>query len=486
MPSDSSTPHRRTAARRWLIGLCLFAALPHGAYYLLRPDRDLSNDEREYIVLAVNLAETGRLVLPTGDVAKRMPLYPAFLSLIHRTQPADLWQNAALLIQTLLALCSTLLIAVIAYRLADARAAVVAGVSAALYSPFIYLQMSFLGETLMIFLIVAALLLYVSHGLGADPGAETCRTNRTSFLNSGKSFAARQMLALAGCSCLLGLAVLTRANALIFLLPFALDAAIRPGGRQRRFVRVTAVLLPALTMTAAWMLRNRAEIGSPVLSTTGGLNFYLGHHSNYAANPGLDRADYRIFDRLRKDEGLSETEADRALFQRGLAFIKQYPGRTMRDVLTKIRVWFTPLVASFGPSLLVLALVVTVHAGWKPWRTGGLTTYRRHLYVAALMMLPLLVCFWVWKTRDAPLPLITPHYLLPLGLPALLLLRTPQRIAGLFIGLVASQLLVAVAFIPLGRLRWPIDPLLIIAVAVGVANLCRRLRDETPRPERPR
>jgi hypothetical protein len=50
-----------------------------------------------------------------------------------------------------------------------------------------------------------------------------------------------------------------------------------------------------------------------------------------------------------------------------------------------------------------------------------------------------------------------------------------MQIGGLIALLVASQWIVAVVFIPLERLRWTIDGLLIVALAVGVSRLGDRL-----------
>jgi hypothetical protein len=57
----------------------------------------------------------------------------------------------------------------------------------------------------------------------------------------------------------------------------------------------------------------------------------------------------------------------------------------------------------------------------------------------------------------------------------LLFLRTRPGIRGLMIGLFACQWAVAVAFIPLSRIRWVVDPVLIVAVGVGFSHLAGRL-----------
>jgi hypothetical protein len=78
----------------------------------------------------------------------------------------------------------------------------------------------------------------------------------------------------------------------------------------------------------------------------------------------------------------------------------------------------------------------------------------------------------------------------PLGLIALALLRSRPRVRGLLAGLFVSQLIVAVVFIPIERIRWTVDGILILAIAVGLSNLCEWLRagpaEETAIPAPPR
>lgn len=395
-----------------------------------------------------------------------MPLYPFLMSFVYRTQPADVWGNAVLVIQSFSAWCSTIMIALVAHRLADGRAGLIAGLIVALYAPFSYLQMSFLTENLLIFLLSGALLLYVTFGLDSD--------------SIGK-----RLLALFGVSLLLGFAVLTRANALLMLLPFGIDTVFRGGTIVQRSSRVAAIIIPALVCVSIWASRNHRELGVFTLSSVGGLNFYLGHNPDYADHPGLDRADYDIANRLRAERHFTELQADRHLYSLGFDFIRNHPAEAiLYNSFRKIRVWFSPSVPAYGPAAPLLICFVVSVAGWAKWRSGALTDRRLALYRIALFGIPLLVCLWLLQMSSflrgrleiAPLPFTTPLYILSIGVPALLFFRCRFRIAGLFVGLVVSQLAVAVTFIPLSRLRWTIDGLLIVAIAIGISNLCRWLQ----------
>ena len=222
--------------RRWLIFVCVLAATTHGFVYLAYPDVPLSPDEREYAALGERLAAGGDLRLPTGEVAKRMPLYPVFIAAIRGLGGPDHWRNAVLAYQILLALCGTILLALIAERVGGRRAGWIAGTVAALYSPYRFLQAMLLTETLVIFLLYIAVLLYIAICLQARSPA-------------GRG------IAIIGVSVLIGLATLARANALLFLVPFAADTGFRAGSTTRRAVRVAAILVPALVCATLWGVR---------------------------------------------------------------------------------------------------------------------------------------------------------------------------------------------------------------------------------------
>ena len=490
---------------RWLIPVALMAALNYGAYCFLAPNssdfariarelereaeqaghpatetlsgpqqfyQSLSPDEREYIDLAVAIVDRGEFVLPSGDMAKRLPIYPAFLALLYRTQPSETWYSAVALMQTFLAWANVLFIALIAARVAGKLAGLTAGLIAALYAPYIYLETLFLTETLLNTLVLSAVLLYVSRAVETANG----RTRH---------------LTLAGVSALIGLATLTRANALLFLLPFAIDTLVRTSsGAKVRVTALMAILLPALIVIVPWAVRNQQQLGRFTLSTIGGLNFYLGHNPNYAENPGLANADYGRFDRLRTEQGLSETDADDVLYRDAWNYIRNNPRQTLHNTLTKTRVWFTPTIASFGPLLIaLLALIRAGHiiacrragspgVGRSDARvTRQRSSWRLSQFVEFGVLITMVSTYVAHLLADSTrkLPLISPAYVLLLGIPVLIYLQARGAVWRLFLGLVAVQFAVAVAIIPLSRLRWTIDAFFIIALAAIVSRVCERL-----------
>jgi hypothetical protein len=444
------------ASHYWLFAACLIAAASSLVFYAYCPQLQLSPDEQEYLDLGKGLAQTGKFQLPTGDVAVRMPVYPLFIAGVYKWQASELWQNGVLLFQTFIAWCSTIIIAITAERLADWRAGLLAAVIAALYSPFRFLQMSFLTETFLVFFLSLAILVYIVAGI------------------QGRSSAIR-VAGLLTASCLIGLATLTRANALLLIAPFALDTALRGGSVGQRAGRVAWVLLPLIVCASAWGLRNQRELGKFTLSSSGGVNFYLGHSAGYTANPDLAQADYQVFRRLRTDGGLSELQADQRLLEQGLAYAAEHPAQTVVDTLNKLLVWLRTTVVLSAPTLLPLGFGVLAMCGWLQDRRAALTGRRRLLYLAAFAAFWPSLIYWLAVVWETTRPWTSPLYVVPIGLIALFMLRTRQTCRGLLLGLFGSQLLVALVFIPIERLRWTVDGILIVATAVGLSQLCQWL-----------
>ncbi|MBK8269521.1 MAG: hypothetical protein IPK83_14925 [Planctomycetes bacterium] len=470
-----------------------------------------SPDEREYLTLAVSLSETGELRLPTGEVAKRPPLYPALLSLIQRSQPPETWHSAAILMQSLLAWCNTLLIALIAAKIADARAGLIAGFIAALYAPLLYLQTLFLTETVVIFLLLAATLTFIATIISENAARAS---NQPTSVNSPRhAKASRSKLPLAMVSALIGLATLARPNAVLFLFPFAAHQLWHMRKKPRHLlIDAIALTLPAALLLGAWTLRNQQLLGRPTLSTIGGLNLYLGHNSDFASNPGLDHADYDRFDRVRREQHLTELQTDDLLKREAFQFIAANPRQMLLNTLTKIKVWFTPTIPSFGPLLPLILSGICLVAGWRRRPTSSSQTSQAGAEQKSPTFTPINAGVgptisrddanginqealpWRWLVTIAfavflfayiahltsssyrKLPLISPTHVLLLGGPALILFRIRLPVRGLLIALVVTQMIVALAFIPLSRIRWTIDPIFIIAIAVATSHFCNLLK----------
>lgn len=455
LPDDlSPAVPARYASRRWLIPVVAAALITHTLVYFFF-NFEPSNDGREYLALGTGLSDEGILQLPTGESAKRMPLYPALIAAVDRWQGRRMLLNAVVEIQTLLSLLSTILIALIARRVSDGRGALVAGLIAAFYAPFRYLQALILSETLVIALLLGALLLYLQSLDARRGGARWLRWT--------------------GASALLGLALLTRADAGVFAVPFAIHAACRPGWLGLRMLRAGVLLIGVFLAALSWGYRNSRVVGEWTLSTTGGLNFYLGNNSDYAANPGLNRSDYGIADRLRREDGLTEVEADRRLWALARTFIADRPGEAFVNLFRKLRVWLGSSITWSAPgTLLIILWTLALSARASP---------RRIAWLVAAALLSVLWLAVLWRVQR---PWTQPAFVVPLGLIGLFVFNDRHRVRWLLIGLFAAQLMVAIAFIPLERLRWTVDGILIIAIGAAVARICGRfeMRPAKPEPQR--
>ncbi|RIK66333.1 MAG: hypothetical protein DCC65_10195 [Planctomycetota bacterium] len=467
---SASRPGSR-GAWRWLLPVILVALATHVfTYFVFRYAP--SNDAREYLLLGMSLSDRGELRLPTGEYAKRMPLYPALIALVDRWQGREVLEYSALEVQAALALGCVVWIALAARRTAGPRAGVVAGLIAALYAPYRYLQSMYLCETLVIFLVTSALWLYLywlEHR--TTPGG---------------------WMALGGVSIACGLALLTRSDAAVFALPFAVDAACRAGGWAARAGRVSLVLLGVCACAVGWGARNSRVIGAFTLSTIGGLNFHLGHNPDYAAHPGMDTADYHLYERLRA-EGLSEVEADRRLYEMGRRFVGERPGEVVVNALRKIRVWFGSSVTWSAPStLLIIAWALALAwrrsdargAADEPGGAGDAAPRgARWVVIGGVVAV---TAAWAALVYVSMRPWTNPMFVVPLGFVALFLYDDCLKVRGLFVGLILAQLLVAVAFIPLERLRWTVDCVLMIAIGAAVSRLCERVSSARNSNKEPR
>jgi 4-amino-4-deoxy-L-arabinose transferase-like glycosyltransferase len=178
---------------------------------------------------------------------------------------------------------------------------------------------------------------------------------------------------------LLGLAVLTRPSALLFLLPAWLFLLVRRAGEGRKLPALLALTLPVLVLVAPWVVRNAGIHGRPLLTTNLGVTFLGGNSelSLTASPPGRWHLPEDVLADAPPPLGyygwpeLSELENNRRFLSLGLAWVREHPGLWARLVFHKAVRFFDPdqhsvkadrglkRVAgwvSFGP-LLVLFLI---------------------------------------------------------------------------------------------------------------------------------
>ncbi len=243
--------------------------------------------------------------------AYRAPLYPLFLAGVYRMfgpLPAMAW-IAQCVLGALTAGCIYLL----ATRYVPRRYALAAGVTAAVYPPFLRTCGFLLSETLFLCLFMAAL---------------CCLRPRWWETSLGRAAAA---------GALFGLASLTRP--VVFLLPLGLIVlAAGVGLVSKTRVRWTALGVLAVAfflILAPWGIRNWMLLGKPVLTTTeSGASLWIGVH------PDPMGFGYNNFDNLvgllDKAGMTGELEMDKYLFEEGLRDIGADPVRYAKLAVAKI------------------------------------------------------------------------------------------------------------------------------------------------------
>ncbi|MFQ6047875.1 MAG: hypothetical protein ACE5K7_00740 [Phycisphaerae bacterium] len=310
-------------------------------------------DEREYWSLAESLRQGRGLVLPGGERAKRMPLYPAMVAAVARLDRPVL---ALRLVQAVLGAAGAMAVAGLGMRLGGARLGLLSGLAAGLDPFAVFFSSLVLTEGPF----VAALsgLMLATWPLAAERSAV-----------SGKRLAVATALAI--------VCVYLRPEALGLVVLLVLLAAARRGAGGRLRLQAVALLAGVWLALLPWAARNRAVLGQWLwLTSNGGASLLdaQGPQADGSSNwsyilslPGLTEMDELQRDRFFRDEALRCMAAD--------------PGRVLRLAGVKLmRTWnIIPNFPSYRSSLLMwvsagwmvpslLLAVLAVAALWRRWR----------------------------------------------------------------------------------------------------------------------
>jgi 4-amino-4-deoxy-L-arabinose transferase-like glycosyltransferase len=362
------------------------------------------------------------------------PLYPYFLALIYGVfGPSFL---VAKLVQCLIGSFTCLLVWVLGRRLFDRRVALLAGVTAALYSMLIFYE----GLLLITNLQTPLTLLLV---LGVVRAIERPSPGRWLLVGV-----------------LIGISALARQNALLFApiaggwLLFALRHRL---GLARRLVLAGAlasgVALAILPATA----RNYAVAGDLVLlNAAGGFAFYAGNNLDATGTLRFPRLFSRtlIDDPIQQRQSVTayaEREMGRSLkpsevssfwYGQGLDFIREHPAAWLRLLVRKLVIFFND---------------------YEVWNNRSYTMSTAFSWV---LRLPLIRFGWI-----APLALVGMALALP----------DWRRLFPLY-AMVGVYLVTALIFFVLSRYRMPVVPLLILFSASGAVGLYDAARARRLRP----
>jgi 4-amino-4-deoxy-L-arabinose transferase-like glycosyltransferase len=438
MSNENARHSARFALLAWIvIGIALLLRLLHvfctERYNPLAADLQL--DAATYDRWARALAFGGD---PGPTIAMQAPIYPWFLSIIYRIAGPSL--AAVRLVQAVLGAATVGCILLGTWRFfKSAAVAILAGMFAALYAPFIFYEGILMPATIIVFLnaLFAAVLV-----TGKRPGA-------TRLLISGV---------------VLGLAVAANPPTLL-LLPFALlhlffvirnsDGATPPekpvGGAARpaRLFAPTSLLLLtgliiALAPSTIW---NALHMGEFIpLTTGGGINFYIGNNAeatgfyalprlNGTSLGGTPEEQARNMQKIASAESgrdLSQSGVSKFWFDAGLDYIRRNPGA-----------WATLLWRKF-------------QYFWNRYERSNVENAYFHKRFPGILRFPLL----------------TFGIIAPLALLGIFLTRSRWSRLTLLYGGILTYLLTSLAFYVLARYRIPAVPFLLPFAGAAVAELC--------------
>jgi 4-amino-4-deoxy-L-arabinose transferase-like glycosyltransferase len=385
---------RPLIASALLTGLVLRLAFGLG-YWV---DKPLTHDEREYLLLAQNVA-SGRgfqYLLPDGSPAPgehfgRAPLYPLFLAGVMRAtgeglsmqgsavdavltpSPALLW--AIRISQAGLSALTIWVIALLAMRSAGPSAATIAAWLAAIYPPLVWTPAYVLSETL-----------YGALALGCAAVIDSAMRRQRPVPAGGPGSAHRfQAAGLLVAGVLAGLAVLTRPVMVLFL-----GCAAPWLWWKRGLAAAASFLLASALVVAPWTLRNFGEHGRFVLvASEGGITFWTGNHplaigeGDLAANLDIKRANVEF---RAAHPGLSPEQLEPLYYRDAFAWIASNPGRFALLIARKAFYTVVPIGPSYrSHSALYLWASVVAYLAVLPFGVLGLV--RRFAAPQALLLL---------------------------------------------------------------------------------------------------
>jgi 4-amino-4-deoxy-L-arabinose transferase-like glycosyltransferase len=413
---------RRALALVGLVLLAVALAVRIG-YVVATPGYELRHDARDYDVHARSIADGhgfSRTLAYGRPTAFRPPGYPYFLGAVYRVAgvqdaPAARRLPVARVAQAFVGTAVVALVGVLAWQLWGVGVGLVALGLAALYLPLVLVGGAVMSEPLFDVFMLAALAAAIEH-----------RRSRHRW---------RYPL-LAGA--LGGLAILTRANALLLLLPLAFavwDA--RPRLSRAALGPPAALVVVAVLVLVPWTIRNAVELHAFVPVSTQLGSALAGTYNDDARTDRRDPASWRslrrvgqyayLFERVRQTP---EPVLERQLRAVSVRYIRRHPA-----YVAEVAWWSTRRMLDLAGlhRSRATAATITIERGWAD---SGV------------------VCFWLF----AALALA--------GATTRLARRAPA-----FVWAVPALMFASVVFLVVEtpRYRTPIDPFVVLVAALAVA-----------------
>ncbi len=286
-------------------------------------NKPLTHDATEYLELAKNFNQTGRLELPARKTLMiesygRAPGYPICLAYLLRISPTLAWIRIA---EALIGLLNTYLFFLIVRELFGLRAGIVAFVLSSFYVPFIVLAPVILSENLwMCWMLISYWFLIRKGTVLVSP----------TIINQTFSFI------------VLAIATLIRPGT-VFLLPFYLLFAFR----KRRLFSTIVLFAIYFLILLPWNFHLYRKDGHLIfVASEGGITLWTGTHPSYSGDGDLSvnsevQRDYREL--LKKYGGLSSAERGQIYTRLAFENILKHPAQFAMIEFKKLVFWILPI-----------------------------------------------------------------------------------------------------------------------------------------------
>jgi 4-amino-4-deoxy-L-arabinose transferase-like glycosyltransferase len=334
--SHQALPARRFPSPKTVLAVFVVALVIRAAFVAVHPAPPFKDDMITYEGIAKNIVD-GKWHFGWDDEpsAHREPIYPLFVAGIYKVFGES--RAAVHWIQAIVGAGTCALACLMAGYLVRSRyAALLCGLMASVYPPFLLDIQTILSETLATFILLAAMLLVV---IG-------WREERRAMILWG--------------GVLLGLATLTRSASLMYVPILAFGILVfMPGRRVARLATAAALCAVFLAVLSPWMIRNYVVFNRFIpVGVNGGIVLFYGNYNGPKPDPKIEAL----------VEGKDEVERDRFLMHRGIQLFRNDPAGFILGCFKKLpRFWLnvgfdTPpsrasVVFAFGNGfLLALAL----------------------------------------------------------------------------------------------------------------------------------
>jgi 4-amino-4-deoxy-L-arabinose transferase-like glycosyltransferase len=302
---------------RWLLALAIVVRL---AFLYAFTDVPLLGDEVEYQEIATNIVEARGFAMDGRLTSWRPPLYPFFLAALYfLTGTTD--PMVPRMVQGLLSLAVVIVVYGLGRKLFGPAVGMGAAAITALYPSFLFLNNHLLTEVLFTFLVTLTAYCFAAYLTTRRLGA---------ILASGIGLA---------------LAALTREVVLPMVVPMAILVAYVTYPRWSRMALHTVSLGVAVAIVITpWVIRNTRLQGTfTTIATNGGPTFLSGNNEHTPAERPWQQhgfpAEMRWRQLVPRGE-LTEGERQQLAYQKGLEFMREHPGLTLRRAVIKsANVW---------------------------------------------------------------------------------------------------------------------------------------------------